>query len=77
MERLFDARLLGRATCARVYETAMGAAGRRRRVSAGPGPERPVVVVVAEASPMRGGIATFAETITADPRLARTSTCGC
>jgi hypothetical protein len=30
---------------------------------------RPVVVVVAEASPMRGGIATFAETITADPGL--------
>ena len=27
------------------------------------------VVVVAEASPMRGGIATFAETITADPGL--------
>lgn len=37
----------------------------------GPSPaERPVVVVVAEATPMRGGIATFAETITADPRLA-------
>jgi glycosyltransferase involved in cell wall biosynthesis len=31
---------------------------------------RPVVVVVAEAFPMRGGIATFAETITADPQLA-------
>lgn len=30
---------------------------------------RPVVVVVAEAAPMRGGIATFAETITADRRL--------
>ena len=30
---------------------------------------RPVVVVVAEAAPMRGGIATFAETITADPGL--------
>ncbi|MFT4166300.1 MAG: glycosyltransferase family 4 protein [Microlunatus sp.] len=30
---------------------------------------RPSVVVVAEAAPMRGGIATFAETITADPRL--------
>lgn|SRR5664280_606908 len=29
----------------------------------------PVVVVVAEAAPMRGGIATFAETITADPGL--------
>jgi glycosyltransferase involved in cell wall biosynthesis len=29
------------------------------------------VVVVAEASPMRGGIATFAETIVADPGLAR------
>ena len=43
------------------------------RVSAqDPGPaERPVVVVVAEATPMRGGIATFAETITADPRLAQ------
>ena len=37
-----------------------------------PGPGgRPVVVVVAEAAPMRGGIATFAETITADPNLAR------
>lgn len=36
------------------------------------GPARPVVVVVAEAAPMRGGIATFAETITADPRLNRT-----
>ncbi|TQS41327.1 glycosyltransferase family 4 protein [Cryptosporangium phraense] len=33
-------------------------------------PARPRVVVVAEAAPMRGGIATFAETITADPRLA-------
>ncbi len=33
--------------------------------------QRPVVVVVAEAAPMRGGIATFAETITADPNLAR------
>jgi len=33
--------------------------------------QRPVVVVVAEATPMRGGIATFAETITADPVLAR------
>jgi glycosyltransferase involved in cell wall biosynthesis len=32
---------------------------------------RPVVVVVAEASPMRGGIATFAETIVADSGLAR------
>lgn len=32
---------------------------------------RPKVVVVAEATPMRGGIATFAETITADPGLAR------
>jgi glycosyltransferase involved in cell wall biosynthesis len=32
--------------------------------------DRPVVVVVAEATPMRGGIATFAETITADPGLA-------
>jgi len=31
---------------------------------------RPKVVVVAEAKPMRGGIATFAETITEDPRLA-------
>jgi glycosyltransferase involved in cell wall biosynthesis len=31
---------------------------------------RPRVVVVAEASPMRGGIATFAETISADPGLA-------
>lgn len=31
---------------------------------------RPVVVVVAEAAPMRGGIATFAETITSDPLLA-------
>jgi glycosyltransferase involved in cell wall biosynthesis len=31
---------------------------------------RPRVVVVAEAAPMRGGIATFAETITADPLLA-------
>lgn len=31
---------------------------------------RPVVVVVAEAAPMRGGIATFAETITSDPELA-------
>lgn len=31
---------------------------------------RPVVIVVAEAAPMRGGIATFAETITADPVLA-------
>lgn len=31
---------------------------------------RPVVVVVAEATPMRGGIATFAETITSDPMLA-------
>lgn len=30
---------------------------------------RPRVVVVAEASPMRGGIATFAETISADPGL--------
>ena len=30
---------------------------------------RPVVVVVAEATPMRGGIATFAETITADRGL--------
>lgn len=30
---------------------------------------RAQVVVVAEASPMRGGIATFAETITADPGL--------
>lgn len=30
---------------------------------------RPVVVVVAEASPMRGGIATFAETITASREL--------
>jgi len=30
---------------------------------------RPVVVVVAEAAPMRGGIATFAETITAAPDL--------
>ncbi|GAA1850640.1 glycosyltransferase family 4 protein [Microlunatus capsulatus] len=30
---------------------------------------RPRVVVVAEAAPMRGGIATFAETITADPGL--------
>lgn len=29
----------------------------------------PVVVVVAEAAPMRGGIATFAETISADPQL--------
>ena len=39
---------------------------------------RPVVVVVAEAAPMRGGIATFAETITADPRLRpRRTTCGC
>ena len=38
---------------------------------------RPVVVVVAEAAPMRGGIATFAETITADPDLARRTTCGC
>lgn len=35
------------------------------------GGQRPVVVVVAEATPMRGGIATFAETITADPNLAR------
>ena len=33
--------------------------------------QRPRVVVVAEAAPMRGGIATFAETITADPLLAR------
>ncbi|MEB2528885.1 glycosyltransferase family 4 protein [Kocuria rosea] len=32
---------------------------------------RPVVVVVAEATPMRGGIATFAETISADPLLAQ------
>jgi glycosyltransferase involved in cell wall biosynthesis len=32
---------------------------------------RPTVVVVAEARPMRGGIATFAETITADPLLAK------
>ncbi|HLL61535.1 MAG TPA: glycosyltransferase family 4 protein [Propionibacteriaceae bacterium] len=32
--------------------------------------DRPIVVVVAEAAPMRGGIATFAETITADPGLA-------
>ena len=32
---------------------------------------RPLVVVVAEARPMRGGIATFAETITEDPILAR------
>lgn len=32
---------------------------------------RPTVVVVAEARPMRGGIATFAETITADPILAK------
>jgi glycosyltransferase involved in cell wall biosynthesis len=32
---------------------------------------RPAVVVVAEASPMRGGIATFAEIIVADPGLAR------
>lgn len=31
--------------------------------------DRPSVVVVAEAAPMRGGIATFAETITADERL--------
>lgn len=31
--------------------------------------KRPVIVVVAEAAPMRGGIATFAETISADPRL--------
>lgn len=31
---------------------------------------RPLIVVVAEAAPMRGGIAAFAETITADPRLA-------
>ena len=31
---------------------------------------RPKVVVVAEAKPMRGGIATFAETITEDPVLA-------
>ena len=30
---------------------------------------RPVVVVVAEAAPMRGGIATFAETISADAHL--------
>ncbi len=30
---------------------------------------RAQVVVVAEASPMRGGIATFAETVTADPGL--------
>ncbi len=30
---------------------------------------RPRVVVVAEASPMRGGIATFAETVVADPGL--------
>ena len=30
---------------------------------------RPVVVVVAEAAPMRGGIATFAETITASRGL--------
>lgn len=30
---------------------------------------KPAVVVVAEAAPMRGGIATFAETITADPHL--------
>lgn len=37
----------------------------------GPGATRPTVVVVAEARPMRGGIATFAETITADPILAR------
>lgn len=35
----------------------------------GSGARRPVVVVVAEAAPMRGGIATFAETISADPRL--------
>ncbi len=33
--------------------------------------QRPEVVVVAEAAPMRGGIATFAETITADPLLGR------
>jgi glycosyltransferase involved in cell wall biosynthesis len=31
---------------------------------------KPKVTVVAEAKPMRGGIATFAETITEDPRLA-------
>jgi glycosyltransferase involved in cell wall biosynthesis len=41
----------------------------------GPGtdatPGRPTVVVVAEARPMRGGIATFAETITEDPILAK------
>lgn len=34
-----------------------------------PARRRPRVVVVAEAAPMRGGIATFAETITADPGL--------
>lgn len=39
------------------------------RASTAPGSRRPVVVVVAEAAPMRGGIATFAETITADPYL--------
>ncbi|MCJ8505906.1 glycosyltransferase family 4 protein [Kocuria flava] len=32
---------------------------------------RPTVVVVAEAAPMRGGIATFAETITSDALLAQ------
>ena len=32
---------------------------------------RPLVVVVAEARPMHGGIATFAETITEDPILAK------
>jgi len=36
-----------------------------------PQARRPTVVVVAEARPMRGGIATFAETITADPLLAK------
>lgn len=39
------------------------------RLPSGQGDTRPVVVVVAEATPMRGGIATFAETITADPLL--------
>lgn len=32
---------------------------------------RPVVVVVAEAAPMRGGIASFAQTITSDSALAK------
>ena len=42
---------------------------RRRPPSQTARAERPVVVVVAEAAPMRGGIATFAETISADAQL--------